>query len=457
MFRNKMILGLIFLVSLGLMADSAQGAWWQFWEKDAQAVVQPEVKESPEAVGTESELAKATEQEGTQTIEAQAIEPKLVMEYKLSEGEEIVDVIFDEAEMTVKEAKALGMKGLEQRKATETVKVQYPKVLVTKKAVKFLDEKRKVTNEIPLKEVQIERVAYKSPLVSLSTNRIILVTQEGEFTFHLDCFDTKGNLIWQKRNLGNPVFLSGNGGYIVSGPLMTAHEAPPVCILCEVKNGKELWNKKINTEFWIPHILHNGQVLILEDFFFEKKSKISLIDIDGKTLWNRELLNTGDWTIVSSELEDKIIIWNWVGHIYVFKKNGDILWDSKKFPTGDINLFLSEDNNYLVILTGNQIFMINTVRGNILWKRNVENDFNYASMSRDNSYLLLTKGPPYFLRQPHLTDKFTILERKTGQIIKIKRKGYIWGELLENEKIFLKSGSDLLMFHLPLSGKERKN
>ncbi|MBU2462251.1 hypothetical protein KKH65_05200, partial [bacterium] len=77
-------------------------------------------------------LGTVTEQAlGTQTIE-----PKLIMEYKFDEP--VVDVIFDEATMTVKEARALGMKGLEKRKATEKVKVQYPKVVVVGKRVKYI-------------------------------------------------------------------------------------------------------------------------------------------------------------------------------------------------------------------------------------------------------------------------------------------------------------------------------
>lgn len=63
-----MILGLILIVGLGLMTDSAYGAWWQFWKKEAKAVAQPEAKENSEVAGTESEPAKAIEEKGTQAV-----------------------------------------------------------------------------------------------------------------------------------------------------------------------------------------------------------------------------------------------------------------------------------------------------------------------------------------------------------------------------------------------------
>lgn len=58
----------------------------------------------------------AEEQGREKDIEVKDIQPEMVWELPIK-GEKIINVIFDEITMIVKEAKALGMKGLEQKKS----------------------------------------------------------------------------------------------------------------------------------------------------------------------------------------------------------------------------------------------------------------------------------------------------------------------------------------------------
>jgi hypothetical protein len=300
------------------------------------------------------------EQEGTQTAEAQAVELKPVMEYKLPEGEEIVDIIFDEAEMTVSKARALGMKGLEQRKVTETVKVQYPKVVVTKKAVKFLDERGKVISKISLKESQIIKTAIfepgpprerlMSPLVSLVANRIFLAEWcvDGFESYHLDlsCFDTKGNLIWQKKNQPiSSMSLSGNGRYIVYGGEMSDINVISPVGVYDIKDGKKLWEKKLNSDARELHILNDGQVVLVELFLGDEWiTKISLIDLNGNEVWNykiKHLISPSSWCPQLLSAGDKIIIYIELDPyddnkpiyygLYGFDKKGNLLWKPKEY------------------------------------------------------------------------------------------------------------------------------
>jgi hypothetical protein len=125
----------------------------QVEKSQAETEVEAEVavNEDPEVAELE-EIQIVTEAEETETAadSIEVIEPVLIWQKEFDE--EIVGVIFGEAEMTVEEARAIGFKGWEQRRATDIVKVQYPKSVVTKKATKFLDEQGNVIKEGPLWE-----------------------------------------------------------------------------------------------------------------------------------------------------------------------------------------------------------------------------------------------------------------------------------------------------------------
>ncbi|MFH1612303.1 MAG: hypothetical protein ABIB46_01005 [bacterium] len=149
--------------------------------------------------------------EFAQGTETQTIELKPVMEYKCDEP--IVDVIFGEAEMTVKEAMALGMKGLEQKKETEKVKVQYPKVVVTEKAiqtldekgtaldesgrVKFLDENGKVKREEVLAPYGDVILSKKGNYVGITKS--INVTEKGPESIEFRLMDDEGKTLWKSN------------------------------------------------------------------------------------------------------------------------------------------------------------------------------------------------------------------------------------------------------------------
>ncbi|MEW6606901.1 MAG: hypothetical protein AB1414_05535 [bacterium] len=331
MFKDKLRKGLICLLAIGVLASTG----WAMGKKPAQeqamveklqAMAQPEAKKNPGVAEANNEPAKAEaiEQTGTQTAEAQVIEPKLVMEYKLPEGEEIVDVIFGEATMTVKEARALGIKGLEKRQETELVKVRYPKVVYTTKIVKFLDKSGKILKTISLEkeswiEKRINRNIYKNiekDMIAKKNAEIIgLIIREigsGELFYEeADRFillDLTGDPLWEKQFDGRAIFrelcsISENGEIIVIHTEDTtgSEDYPDQILYVYDKNGKEILTSPplIKTKGGhgeyrygcarIRILSPNGRYLAVHTYdYLRKYYNILFYDLKKKTFWDAE-------------------------------------------------------------------------------------------------------------------------------------------------------------------------
>jgi len=255
--------------------------------------------EQKEVEPVEVEKAQA---EAQAVPETQAIEPKLVMEYKLSEGEEIVDVIFDEATMTVKEAMALGMKGLEQKKATETVKVQYPKVIFTKRNVKFLDAYGKQKNSYSIEE-EAPRVNHNQKYIAIYG--WVRKEKSADKTIHI--FDNNGNKLWEK-----------NYGY--RGWSQIRH-----CTLSKEGKSAIFWGDVYSSDADIYDAegnligkIHSGaKGTIKDDFYIKKKG---LYPENGSTfLESGELIVVGVVGVVSNPEKSNFAI-------ICFGKEGEIKW-----------------------------------------------------------------------------------------------------------------------------------
>jgi outer membrane protein assembly factor BamB len=282
---------------------------------------------------------------------------------------------------------------------------------------------------------------------------VIVITGVDEFTYHLDCFDTKGNLIWQKRNLNNPVFLSGNGRYAVSGPLNMAIETMPVYILYDVKNGKELWRKERETGkggtenlFTMVHILHNGKVLLLDGV------KLELIDTNGNKLWEYKLSHS-DVYVVSTDFEEnnRIALINNFGYngACVFDEGGNLLWQVPKID--NVTLWFSKDGNYLYIFgrKGRIDFLYKMdMNGKIIWERELgDTIYNTLNISSDDKYLLLC-GDPAFRPREYLKRDLLLLDAQSGEVVKrVQRETDIYGEFLKNS-LLIKEGNKLILFDI---------
>ncbi|MEW6619520.1 MAG: hypothetical protein AB1422_09365 [bacterium] len=173
--------------------------------------------------------------QGTETVVGtETIEPALVLEYKSDEP--IADVIFGETEMTVEEARALGMKGLEKKKVTETVKVQYPKVIFVEdenaqgraKSIKFLDEKGRLKKEIPVQRWILGKQSAAEVKISENRKYIVVTTtrisakpsDKPPYGISTDCIviNTEGDVLWKPKvglfSYPPYVKVSSNGKYV---------------------------------------------------------------------------------------------------------------------------------------------------------------------------------------------------------------------------------------------------
>jgi hypothetical protein len=278
------------------------------------------------------------------------VEPKPVIEYNLDVDEEVV--IFGEAEMTVKEARILGVKGLEQMRATEIIKIRYPKVVATKDAVHglriikgtitFLNERGIITNRISVRGVMRFTENGKDKWI----NEECYLSSNGEYVGIINTFsripektektnfclmDKNGNVLWEKESMQheiNKCIISGNGNRI----LMVDHISPvgedPVRsgFYLYDRKGRQLWKQEINEDIFNVVMSKNSKYLAanisvytgvgsppFEDYLFfynidEKKSWKYKVKIRGYI----SLSETGEVTVKNDE------------YIYTFTKDGKL-------------------------------------------------------------------------------------------------------------------------------------
>lgn len=299
---------------------------------------------------------------------------KLVLEYKSDEP--IVDVIFDEATMTVKEARALGIKGLEKRKATEIVKVRYPKVVAPKDAVHprqriikgvvtFLNEKGSITNQISLRDVKFTENGKEKWIDDecwLSSNGEYAgvvttsgipggITPQGEFyestieKVKFSLIDKNGNILWEKTVMDyliSKCIISNDGKRIlmVSNPVMHKYKYSTGIYLYNEK-GKQIWKqeygKGIGDTIGDTIISKNGKYIAGRvelptgirkppyDPFYEYW--LIFYDIDKENFWQYKLEEKSASWVILSENGDVDVKNNDIRKnetIYSFTKDGKL-------------------------------------------------------------------------------------------------------------------------------------
>ncbi len=246
--------------------------------------------------------------------------------------ENIVDVIFGEAEMYVKDAKTLGAKGLEQMVDTVMVSVRYPKVLVTKDAVKFLD-------------------------------------LNGNEKKRVDFLDTIFDKSWSRIKISkNKKYIAINNVYDYNPKGETVKDAEMIILNDE---GKESWRMKHNLYSVIPS--PRGDIIVgapdpafagAPIFIFNEKGLIKKIPKDG-LFWNVAFSNNGNFialTIVTFD-ETKEGIEKYLGHLIVIDDEGNELWRKEKITRAiSSNEVDITDNDVISLTTGwpeRKVFLFN--------------------------------------------------------------------------------------------------
>jgi hypothetical protein len=267
--------------------------------------------------------------------------------------EEVVDVIFGEAEMTVEEARALGYKGLEQKKLADTVKVQYPKVLMIKdkenstryqtftESVKFLGNDGSVTRELSLQryipgEQRPAKVSVSKNKKYLSINTPMEGFEVGDVVRKRSIIlDDTGRELWELKHDLHEVHLSQNGKYIVGylGP----HVGGPIYVYNEKGLVREIEMHDIS---WSVGFSKEGSyfAVTIRTIDSEKIKKAKEYD---------RLQNPEEARKIRHEARK--------AHLIVFDDKGNELWRRKNIAKGSASASCSiniSDDDIITVTTG---------------------------------------------------------------------------------------------------------
>jgi hypothetical protein len=326
-----------------------------------------------------SAIGQKNTKEQTKTA---TVEPVLIWEKTFDEP--IVDIIFDEATMTVKEARALGVRGLEQRKIREVVKVHYPRILVTEKAVKFLDKKGKIKKKYELMKSENLKIA--------ENGRYICITKPTKFVEEFTLgevilLDAAGNKICEIRDVniygyGDNLRLPTAGKWV----LIDAHLYDDGAIELYDKEGRK---KKIEVCKAEDEVAGMGEFSFTKDgkYFVTTamsggsvwdNSYLLLYDENGNEIWRKILKNAVDYfydSITISPMGRYISVIfriatkeKFEDYLELFDNKGNLLWKKQVIP-GEYYLKFSKNEKYIVANnTNNNLYLFDVKSGELLWE-----------------------------------------------------------------------------------------
>ncbi|MEO0293435.1 MAG: hypothetical protein ABIN61_04330 [candidate division WOR-3 bacterium] len=329
--------------------------------------------------------------ESTATSETSQI--KLTTVYEKTFDEEIVDVIFDTATVTVAEAINMGWKESEFEGVEKTrgkAKITYPKVVfygkeewrrtraiegyIIASKIVFYDKDGKVKRELRLggESDYYINVSPNEKYIGVSKQ----FQKEGEKGKAAMLFDSEGNelLSFEKGQIVSPI---SDMGFVKYTPTSWDYDGflIPICIY-DLNKRKVVDYETLNPE--IPNAEVGGDVFLEEGkYIFSwvsgvKKSVGKLIDVQaGKILWKKEydFEITGDWRTVAGK-EDLELFCMCRKEDYVYDivalhwNTGEVLWSSR-LGAPFSNILIDEYNN--IYIAGFGYINSFTPKGKMRW------------------------------------------------------------------------------------------
>lgn len=274
---------------------------------------------------------------------------------KVASGDTITNVIFGETDMTVSEARAMGVEGLEQSDPNESVKVKYPKVVIVgnKKdiekyketlieSIKFFNNRGKLKKEIPVQKYIPDKQSPGSIEIPKNEKYLGINTpikeDKGISRVRTVVFNSDGDSLWGFEHSSVDIYLSPNGEYMVG----QGWEEGPIVVYN--KNGKIL-NEIENEEFDMSFSADGSYFAVfvrkidwkMETKIFSDRLSADLVVIDaqGKELWKKEKIAKGDASFGKVKISNNTIIAiTGLGElkVYYFNKDGKLL----KMEQGDV-------------------------------------------------------------------------------------------------------------------------
>ncbi len=295
----------------------------------------------------------------------EATKIELVPIYEKTFDDTIVDVIFAEAEVSVKEARILGWRDLEEKKSEEKTTLVYPEALVKQGKIEFLDVKGALKMSFPLTPLKGSKPIIT---VNFSKNRryIGIVKSRKEFTMLND----NGELLWQtdisRVGYGWP-YISPDGQYIVCVGDITGDFTDYYPSVWD-KNGfaKGLVKEDGRTDYELLDLdfTENGDYFVttFKQKGYTKKERyldsliLCLFDRKGNKVWQK-MVGRGSGGYVSiSENGNYIAVVIWPSdaehqELHLYNNQGTFCWKSE-VGAGQSYFIFSHDDSILTVCCG---------------------------------------------------------------------------------------------------------
>jgi dipeptidyl aminopeptidase/acylaminoacyl peptidase len=285
------------------------------------------------------------------------IKPKLI--WQMEFDEKIVDVVLGEPTKIQAMAPAIGTPTV----GTPTTKAFPIKAIVTKKAVKFLDEKRNIISIVLLEEYEADHSNWgegfvkkrEVPFVSPNGQYVIKAKYGYEDIEEMNLYNKNGELIKRRIRGYDPLFSPDSSFFITF----------------DKKEGFFLYDKEghLKKEYDMGigcKISANGNYIIVRGW-----DSLFLLDNTGERLWYSKLKDS----IVDVDISangDKIAVTTG-DKILSYSKKGNLLWQYKKLRVGN-KIAISPDGQYIAVKrtkTGT-IHFFDNIKGTLVWVKSIK-------------------------------------------------------------------------------------
>lgn len=315
--------------------------------------------------------------------------PKVEKIWEKKFDDEIVDMIVQPKEIK----KTILQGGKKVEVIEETV---FPKVTMTDKMLKFLDNTGRVKKEIhfipTIAGKQWTKVEKSINEKFIGVNEILDYSQKGECVEKgkFKMFSSEGKLVWECEHTCDFVKPSPDGEYAIGENGM---QLPIFSILN--RSGQKLVKPGFDmnrARFAKAKFSNDGNLLavgIRDVIWAGNKTYLLLFDKEGNKLWQRSIEANRCWNIKFSGDASLIAVVGClteqrphVVKIFLFDRSGNPLWENK---VGRENYLLQFSNdNKLLLAVGKrvkQIYCFQTKTGEVIWEKSAK------FFLQENSYI----------------------------------------------------------------------
>lgn len=314
---------------------------------------------------------------------AQEPQARLETVYEKTFDEEIVDVVFAEDEVKVKDAKFLGWKGLADKRDNESTTILYPKVLI----VKYKEAGRKLIFSNRYGDrVKTYTFPQKTTEVVVSSNeKYIGVTvptkwSRGEHESIFKMFDSEGNLLWEIEGLGTGPYVPSTDGRLAVGEGSIEYGRAPVAFYD--KNGLVKTIKKELSGFWVSFSQSCKYIAIGIPRLPRILGKIVLIDDKFNEIWVDTNAVVGGYLGIQSYIgfspNEKYILYPVVGDrskifdnlLKISTLQGHAVMKVANFKCNPEYVFSKDGNKVLTLSLRDSLYFIDIQEKKVIWNIN---------------------------------------------------------------------------------------